>query len=54
MEQVERGKEEIDERLEFKNEHGVELRDNIRDFTKQNPEIVAQLIKNWLNGDEEE
>lgn len=54
VEQVERGKEEIDERLEFKNEHGVELRDNIRDFTKQNPEIVAQLIKNWLNGDEEE
>lgn len=54
VEQVERGKEETDERLEFKNEHGVELRDNIRDFTKQNPEIVAQLIKNWLNGDEEE
>ena len=45
--------EEVDERLEFKNERGVELRDNIREFTEQNPEIVAQLIKNWLNEDEE-
>lgn len=45
--------EEVDVRLEFKNERGVELRDNIRDFTEKNPEVVAQLIKNWLNGSEE-
>lgn len=43
-----------DVRLEFKNERGVELRDNIRDFTEQNPEVVAQLIKDWLSGGEED
>lgn len=30
-----------------------ELRDQIREFSDQNPEIAAQLIKSWLRGGEE-
>ncbi|WP_051280740.1 flagellar basal-body MS-ring/collar protein FliF [Anaerovorax odorimutans] len=30
-----------------------ELRDEIRDFASNNPEISAQLIKSWLRGEEE-
>jgi flagellar M-ring protein FliF len=30
------------------------LRDQIREFASQNPEITASLIKNWLRGDGEE
>jgi flagellar M-ring protein FliF len=30
------------------------LREQIREFASQNPEITASLIKNWLKGDEEE
>ncbi len=29
------------------------LKDQIRDFTSQNPEIAANLIKNWLRNEEE-
>lgn len=36
--------------LEFQNDRGMELKQNIREFTEQNPEISAQLLKAWLNG----
>ena len=36
--------------LDFQNDRGVELKQNIRDFTEENPEISAQLLKTWLNG----
>ena len=36
--------------LEFQNDRGMELKQNIREFTEENPEISAQLLKNWLNG----
>ena len=34
----------------IQNEKAQGLREDIRDFTDQNPEISAQLLKNWLNG----
>ncbi len=34
----------------IQNEKSQVLRDSIRDFTEQNPEIAAQLLKDWLNG----
>lgn len=36
--------------MAMKNDKGIELKKNIRDFTEKNPEISAQLIKSWLNG----
>lgn len=36
--------------LNLKNERSRELRESVRDFAEQNPEISAQMIKNWLNG----
>jgi flagellar M-ring protein FliF len=33
-------------------DRGAELRESIRDFADQNPEISAQLLKAWLNGGE--
>lgn len=38
---------------EMQNDRGMELKRNIRDFADQNPEISAQLLKNWLNGGNE-
>ena len=38
--------------LNLKNERGMELKNKIRGFTEENPEIVAQLLKRWLKGDE--
>ena len=34
----------------IQNEKAQGLREDIRDFTDQNPEISAQLLKSWLNG----
>lgn len=39
-----------EELQEIKNDRGMELKRSIREFAEQNPEISAQLIKNWLNG----
>ena len=36
--------------LDFQNDRGMELKQNISDFTEENPEISAQLLKTWLNG----
>lgn len=35
---------------EIKNDRGMELKRSVREFAEQNPEIAAQLLKNWLNG----
>lgn len=43
-------KEYNEEIINLQNEKGMELRKNIRDFSEKNPEISAQLLKNWLNG----
>lgn len=29
-----------------------ELRKDLQDFSSQNPEIVAQLVRSWMKGDE--
>lgn len=31
-------------------DRGAELRESVREFAEQNPEISAQLLKSWLNG----
>lgn len=36
--------------LDFQNDRGMELKQHIREFTEENPEISAQLLKSWLNG----
>lgn len=36
--------------LNLKNEKSRELRENVRDFADENPEISAQMIRTWLNG----
>ncbi len=35
---------------EMKNDRSMELKRSIREFAEQNSEISAQLLKNWLNG----
>ena len=40
--------------LNLKNEKSRELRENVRDFADENPEISAQMIRNWLNGGEQD
>lgn len=34
-------------------ERSMELRRGVREFAEQNPEIAAQMVKNWLKGEEE-
>lgn len=36
--------------LNLKNEKSRELRESVRGFAEENPEISAQMIRNWLNG----
>lgn len=36
--------------LHMKNEKSRELRESVREFAENNPEISAQMIRNWLNG----
>ena len=38
------------ELLNLKSEKTRELRESVREFADDNPEISAQMIKNWLNG----
>ncbi len=40
--------------LSMQNERSRELRENIRDFAEDNPEISAQMLRSWLNGGEED
>lgn len=39
--------------LSLDNERGMELKENIREFVAQNPEVSASLLKSWLKGGEE-
>ncbi len=36
--------------LNLTNEKGLELKENVRKIAEENPEISAQLIRNWLKG----
>ena len=38
--------------LNIQNEKSLELKENIRRFAEENPEIAAQLIRSWLRGGE--
>lgn len=38
--------------LDAETERGMELRQQIREFAEQSPEIAAQMLRNWLNGGE--
>ncbi len=38
------------ELIDFQNDRGMELKQNLREFTEENPEISAQLLRTWLNG----
>ena len=40
--------------LSIQNERGIELKNKIRDFAEENPEISAQLLKHWLRGGEQD
>jgi hypothetical protein len=42
--------EEIDYLSMIEKDKVAELRENIREFADQNPEISAQMLKLWLNG----
>ena len=37
--------------LDIQNEKSMELKQDIRKFTEENPEIAAQMIRIWLKGD---
>lgn len=39
--------------MEVHVERSMELRRGVREFAEQNPEIAAQMVKNWLKGDED-
>lgn len=41
------------ELFNYQSAKSQELRDNVREFAETNPEISAQMIKNWLNGGED-
>ncbi len=41
------------ELFEHQSARSKELYNNVQDFAKQNPEISAQMLKNWLRGGEE-
>lgn len=43
-------KNEKQEILQMKNERSKGLRENIRDFAEENPEIAATMLKQWLHG----
>ena len=34
--------------MEMQTEKSMELRQDIRKFAEENPEIAAQMVKNWL------
>ncbi len=45
-------KEQMADIMNPKVEKSVELRKNVRKFAENNPEITAQIVKNWLKGGE--
>ena len=53
-EEGEREEEEVEplDLVSLKNERSQQLRDVVRAFAEENPEISAQMLKNWLRGGE--
>ncbi|MDO5062375.1 MAG: flagellar basal-body MS-ring/collar protein FliF [Peptostreptococcaceae bacterium] len=51
---VDPAQDEESEIISVKNEKTLELRNNIRDFATDNPEISAQLLRSWLRGEGED
>ena len=41
----------IENVLDIQNEKSMELKQDIRKFTEENPEIAAQMIRTWLKGE---
>lgn len=41
------------EMINMQNERSRELRETVRQFTEENPELSAQMIRNWLHGGDE-
>lgn len=39
--------------MDIHTERSMELRRDVRQFAESNPEIAAQMVKNWLKGDDE-
>ena len=39
--------------MNLRMEKSIELRQDLRKFAEENPEIAAQMIKNWLKGEDE-
>lgn len=39
--------------MDIQTERSMELRKDIRQFVDENPEIAAQMLKNWLKGDDD-
>ena len=39
--------------MEINTERSIELRQSVRQFVQNNPEVAAQMIKSWLRGDED-
>ena len=42
------------ELLNIQNERSQELRERVRAFAEENPELSAQMLKNWLRGGDED
>lgn len=55
--ELERQKQELDiqhDLLNIKNEKNMELKENIRKFSEESPEVAADLLGSWLRGGDEE
>ena len=39
--------------MSMQSERSIELRQDIRKFAEDNPEIAAQMLRGWLRGDDE-
>lgn len=44
--------DDLQEVLDAETQRGMDLRQQIREFAEQSPEIAAQMLRNWLNGGE--
>ena len=40
--------------MAVKTEKSIQLRQSIRKFAEENPEMAAHMLKNWLRGGEED
>lgn len=40
--------------MEIQSEQSMQLRKDIRQFASENPEIAAQMVRNWLRGGDDD